>query len=834
MLFDFPRKPAPAFKKIASKPKAIVIKGLWVDDPEHAYFKGYRYDSLTDALVDANAADLDDEIRGRKCIDEDDLVIGRTYWYRFSSVDEWSNESVKSDPVSETYLPVRDQDLDTTEPNKPGTPTLTQISATYNNDGSIETLLQLDFTPPASGRAPKKYFVEILRSETVGTTGSVSGYDLNSTFYSKKLTKVIRANGRFYHKARVTPVTHNEIDGTPSDYTTVGVKPLNLVGTEAADALAAAHGALGLGTASTLDFDTDGTLAANSDSRIATQKAVKTYAQPIDADLSAIAELVSAANKLPYATGSSTWALADFTSFGRSLVDDANASTARTTLGLAIGSDVQAYDATLTSIAALGTAADKIAYTTGVDTWAETALTSFGRSLIDDANASTARSTLGVVIGTDVQAQNANLAAIAGLTTAGDKITYWTGSGAAALADFTSTARSLLDDTSTSAMRTTLGLAIGSDVQAYDAELAAIAGLTSTADRLPYFTGSGTAALATFTTFGRSLVDDADASAARTTLGVVIGTDVQGYDADLAAIAALVSAANKLPYATGSGTWSLADFTSFGRSLVDDADASAGRATLGVVIGTDVQAYDATLAALAAFNTNGMIVQTAADTFTARTIAGTTNQITVTNGNGVSGDPTISLPADVQIPTVITAPNTGLHILDTDASHDLILKPGSNLTADRTLTVTTGDNDRTLDISASNATISAAGAAIIDDSNQIAVRQTIGIDRVIGAIADDAVGTLNFGAAVAGMAIIIYTNGAVAGVFAMRPSGTPVSAVISIGSITWAVSGSTLTGTTGIDGQITVSPDASGVITIENRSGTSRTFYAAAFQQSVS
>lgn len=59
-------------------------------------------------------------------------------------------------------------------------------------------------------------------------------------------------------------------------------------------------------------------------------------------------------------------------------------------------------------------------------------------------------------------------------------------------------------------------------------------------------------------------------------------SDAQGLDATLTALAGVSTSANTVIYATGSDTFTTTSFTSFGRSLVDDADASAGRTTLGL------------------------------------------------------------------------------------------------------------------------------------------------------------------------------------------------------------------------------------------------------------
>jgi len=149
-------------------------------------------------------------------------------------------------------------------------------------------------------------------------------------------------------------------------------------------------------------------------------------------------------------------------------------------------------------------------------------------------------------------------------------------------------ANNLSDLANAATARTNLGVAIGTDVQAYDADLTTWAGLTPSAN-------------------AQSLVTAANYAAMRTLLDLEAGTDFysiaaadaafQPKDADLTALAGLVSAADKVPYFTGAGTAAVADFTAYGRTLVALADETALEAVLDTLPNlTSIQGRTVTLA----------------------------------------------------------------------------------------------------------------------------------------------------------------------------------------------------------------------------------------------
>jgi len=123
---------------------------------------------------------------------------------------------------------------------------------------------------------------------------------------------------------------------------------------------------------------------------------------------------------------------------------------------------------------------------------------------------------------------------------------------------------------------TNLGAAtLASDVPRFDQVLHsspylnAVSGLTLAADRIPYATGPTTAAITPLTVFGRSLIDDADAAAGRATLGA------QAAGATLTSLEGLSLVAGDILYATGTDTLARLPKGTAGQTLVVNAAATA-------------------------------------------------------------------------------------------------------------------------------------------------------------------------------------------------------------------------------------------------------------------
>jgi hypothetical protein len=109
-----------------------------------------------------------------------------------------------------------------------------------------------------------------------------------------------------------------------------------------------------------------------------------------------------------------------------------------------------------------------------------------------------------------------------------------------------------------------------------------------------------------------------------------------------AAAAAASAASIALPLSTASGG-------------TGSATTAGARTNLGLAIGSNVQAWDADLDALAALAaTAGMLARTGAGAFAVRSIAGTASNITVSNGDGAAGAPTIDLVNTAVTPATYT------------------------------------------------------------------------------------------------------------------------------------------------------------------------------------
>lgn len=275
-------------------------------------------------------------------------------------------------------------------------------------------------------------------------------------------------------------------------------------------------------------------IAGTDNTKFITPAKLAGYAQPIDSTLTAMSGVVTAADKLIYFNGVDTATSTTLTSFARTLLDDTSAAAAQSTLGVLannrsfkIPADI-ATTANLTATYANGSSGvgatltnsgtlaalvlDGVTATTNMRVLVKNQTTASQNGIYTVTNVGSAsvawvltRATdadvtaelAGAVISVDQGTANG-----AALFTNDWKKTYTVGTTAMGW-------RAVLDSVNYSTY-----------VQPMDATLTALASVTTAADKLIYATAPDVFTTTSITPFARTLIDDVDAAAMRTTLGI--------------------------------------------------------------------------------------------------------------------------------------------------------------------------------------------------------------------------------------------------------------------------------------------------------------------------